>query len=340
MIQATTAMTSGLGLALIVTNVLVDQLGLPVPAGPTLVVAGALAASHVGWGLGLFAGATAACVLADLGWYVAGRRYGNRVMRLLCRVSLSPDSCVSETQLRFERWGGKALVVAKFVPGLSIIAPPLAGALRMPWPRFLVLSTLGAALWVAAYLIVGALLEPQINRLLPHVAEYGARALVWAGVLLAGYIAFKWWERRRFYAMLRMARISVDDLYQLMDVAGAPVVLDVRSHSARELDPRWIPNALHVPPDELGRHVEALSRDREIIVYCNCPNEASAAKVAKLLLAHGFTRVRPLHGGLDAWIAAGYPVDGRSDPAVPEAVERVSDRPAAAVARTPPSGVR
>jgi rhodanese-related sulfurtransferase len=247
-------------------------------------------------------------VVADMGWYVAGRLYGNRVMRLLCRMSLSPDSCVSETQLRFERWGGKALIVAKFVPGLSIIAPPLAGALRMAWPRFLGLSTVGAALWVAAYVAVGAVLEPQLKRLLPLATRYGWLVLCIAAAALACYIAYKWRERRRFYAMLRMARITVGELYDLMEAAGAPVVLDVRSHSALALDPRHIPGALHVPPGELSGRVDRLSRDREIVVYCNCPNEASAAKVAKLLIGHGFRHVRPLHGGLDAWIAAGHPV--------------------------------
>ena len=303
-----TPLTGQAGLALVVLNVLVDQLGVPVPAGPTLVISGALAMDHPVWGSELFVLATAACVAADLVWFLAGRLYGNRVMRLLCRISLSPDSCVSETQLKFERWGGKALLVAKFVPGLSIIAPPLAGALRMSWLRFIALSTAGAALWVAAYLAVGALLERQIRQLLPMALHYAVPATLVALTLLAAFVGFKWWERRRFYALLRMARISVDELYALTEAAGAPVVLDVRSHSAVALDPRRIPGALHVPPEELGMRVADLPRQREIILYCTCPNEASAARVAKMLMAHGFTRVRPLHGGLDAWVASGYPV--------------------------------
>ena len=301
------------GLAVVVGNVLVDQIGLPVPAVPTLVVAGAVAAEHHWWGGELFIFATAACLIADLGWYFAGRLYGNRVMRLLCRMSLTPDSCVSETQLRFERWGGNALLIAKFVPGLAIIAPPLAGALRMRALRFAGLSTLGAALWVGVYMGVGALLRPQIDRLLPRVAEFGGRAVAVIGALLAAYIAFKWWERRAFYAKLRMARISVAELYELMDAQRPPLVVDVRSHSARAREPRWIPGALHVPLDEVGEHIASLPADREIVVYCTCPNEASAARVAKLLIDRGYTRVRPLHGGLDAWVAAGYAVETLPD---------------------------
>ncbi len=304
------SLTGPAGLSLITANVLADQLGLPVPAAPTLLIAGALAVNHPEWGAELFVLATAACVVPDLLWYAAGRVYGNRVMRLLCRVSLSPDSCVSDTQSRFERWGGKALVIAKFVPGLAVIAPPLAGALRMGWMPFLVQSAAGAALWVAACLLGGALFAPQITRLLPYAAQYGGRAIAGLAVLLAAYVAYKWWERRRFYAALRMARIGVSELYALMEARRAPVVLDVRSHSARKLEPRSIPDAIHVPPDEVGARISHLPREREIVVYCTCPNEATAARVAKMLMSHGFNQVRPLHGGLDAWVEAGYPVDG------------------------------
>jgi membrane protein DedA with SNARE-associated domain/rhodanese-related sulfurtransferase len=302
-------MSSQLGLALVVGNVLLDQIGLPVPAVPTLIVAGAVAADYHWWGGELFLGAAAACVIADLGWYVAGRLYGSRVMKMLCRISLTPDSCVSETLLRFERWGAGAIVVAKFVPGLAIVAPPLAGALRMGWLRFVGLSAIGAALWVGTFLGAGMLLKPQLDRWLPRVADFGGIAVAAIGVLLAGYIAFKWWERHRFYAMLRMARISVTELYQLMEAQLTPLIVDVRSQSARALDPRRIPGALHMPLDEVSAHVRELPRDRDIVVYCTCPNEASAARVAKLLIKQGFVRVRPLHGGLDAWIAAGYAVD-------------------------------
>lgn len=308
MTEPAAALTGQAGLLLIVANVLLDQLGVPIPAGPTLIVAGAVAQSQPVWGVELLVLATLACLAADLVWYVAGRMYGSRVMRLLCRLSLSPDSCVSETQLRFEQWGDKALLVAKFVPGLSIIAPPLAGALRMSWQRFVALSTLGSALWVAVYVVLGALLAPQIRRMMPFALAYGPRALLVALLALLVYIAYRWWQRRRFHALLRMARISVDELYALMDAAEAPVILDVRSHSALELEPKRIPGALHVPPDEVETRAGHLPRDREIVLYCACPNEASAAKVAKLLVGHGFTRVRPLHGGLDAWVAAGYPV--------------------------------
>ena len=296
------------GVAIVVLNVFIDQIGLPVPAMPTLVVAGAIAATGKLSFIELLLLSGLACVVADCAWYFVGQIYGIRVLKLLCRISLEPDSCVSQTQTRFERWGIKSLVIAKFVPGLAIIAPPLAGAMRIGWPRFIALSTAGAILWVGVSLTAGALFRPQIERILVKLDAFGSVAGLGLAMLLAAYIAFKWWERARFYKTLRMARISVAELSELIQVGGEPVIIDVRSPTARALEPRWIPGALHVPLEDMGNHIKELPRDRDIILYCACPSEASAARVAKILMNHGFTRVRPLHGGLDAWVAAGHAV--------------------------------
>jgi membrane protein DedA with SNARE-associated domain/rhodanese-related sulfurtransferase len=302
-------MRSPIGLGFVFLNVLAQQLGLPVPVVPTLVVAGAVAASGRMSGSALYALAVAACVIADSTWYTAGRRYGGRVMSLLCRVSLSPDSCVSQTQGAFERWGARALLVAKFIPGLALIAPPLAGATRMQFGRFLIFSVLGATLWVGAALVVGALLRTQIERLLPQAAQVGGTAALVLLLLLAAYVAYRWWERRRFLAALDMARISVEELRRQIERGDAPLIVDVRNATAQTLDRHRIPGAVHVPVQDAARHLSELPRDREIILYCSCPNEASAAKVARLLINNGFRRVRPLKGGLEAWIEAGHPVE-------------------------------
>jgi membrane protein DedA with SNARE-associated domain/rhodanese-related sulfurtransferase len=290
-------------------NVLLDQIGLPVPAVPTLIVAGAIAADGQMPLSALFAWSVIACLVADCGWYLVGQKYGIRVLKTLCKISLEPDSCVSQTQIRFERWGINSLVIAKFIPGLAIIAPPMAGAMRIGWLRFVFLSTCGAVLWVGSALVAGMLFKHEIARLLEHLTEIGGVAGAGVVILLAAYIAFKWWERSRFYKMLRMARISVADLYELIQEGAAPLIIDVRSITARALEPRWIPGALHVPLQDVARRLKELPRDRDIILYCTCPSEASAARVAKILMNHGFKRVRPLHGGLDAWVAAGYDVE-------------------------------
>jgi membrane protein DedA with SNARE-associated domain/rhodanese-related sulfurtransferase len=258
--------------------------------------------------LTLFFSSIAACLIADSGWYLIGQKFGIRVLKTLCKVSLEPDSCVSQTQTRFERWGVNSLVIAKFVPGLSIIAPPMAGALRIGWPRFIFLSICAAALWVGFGLVAGILFRSQIERLLEHLSEFGSAAGAAVVILLAAYIAFKWWQRTRFYKVLRMARISVSDLYELIQSGAGPLIIDVRSVTARELEPRWIPGALHVPLQDVAHRLKELPRDRDVILYCTCPSEASAARVAKILMNHGFKRVRPLLGGLDAWVAAGYSV--------------------------------
>lgn len=307
-------MRSPFGLGLVFLNVLLDQLGLPVPAAPTLVVAGAMAATGSLSAPGVCALALAACLLGDVAWYAAGRIYGGRVMSFLCRISLSPDSCVAEAQSGFERWGAKVLLVAKFVPGLGIVAPPLAGATRMAWPRFLAFSLLGSVLWVGAALAAGALLRREIIELLPRAAHLGGEAVVVALALLGCYIGWKWWERRRFYAALNMARISVAELHEQLASGAAPVIVDVRSPTAQLLELRRIPGALHLPVRDVGGQLAKLPRDRDIVFYCTCPNEASAAEAARLLMKLGYQRVRPLRGGLDAWIDAGYAIEAVAVP--------------------------
>ena len=296
------------GLAVVAANVLLNQIGLPVPVVPTLVIAGAIAANGQLPMGPLFLAAVGACVVADCGWYWIGQKYGIRVLKTLCRISLEPDSCVSETQSRFDRWGVNSLIIAKFVPGLATIAPPLAGAMRIGWLRFLSLSIVAAMLWVGAGLLAGMLFKTQIERLLMHLDRIGSLAAAGALILLAAYVGYKWWERTRFYKMLRMARISVAELAELIESGAAPLIIDVRSATARTLEPRWIPGALHISLPDVGLHLADLPRNRDIILYCTCPSEASAARVARILMNHGFKRVRPLHGGLDAWVAGGHTV--------------------------------
>jgi len=299
------------GLALVFANVLLEQLGLPIPAMPTLIVAGALAAEGEFSLVAVFGLAFVACMLGDAAWYLAGRRWGRRVMALLCRVSLSPDSCVRQTEFRFERWGGLTLVLSKFIPGLSTIAPPLAGAMRVGWPSFLLLNALGVTIWAGVAIGAGMLFHAGIHEFIGRLEGLGTLALQAIGVLLAGYVALKWWERRRFYKMLRVARIGVRDLRSLIDGGGPPVVVDVRSRVARDLDPRFIPGALAMDIGEVDARLGELPAESEIVFYCSCPNEASAAQVAQKLIGLGYTKVRPLHGGLDAWVAAGFEVERR-----------------------------
>ena len=299
------------GLALIFANVLLEQLGVPLPAVPTLIVAGALAVDGTLSAPAVFGVAFVASMIADSAWYLAGRQYGRRVMTTLCRISLSPDSCVRQTESHFERWGGITLVLGKFIPGLATITPPLAGAMRIRWRSFLLLNGAGTALWAAAPIALGMLFYERIERLVGRLRDLGAMALEAVCALLALYVAFKWWERRRFYKMLRMARITAEELRHLMDSGKHPVIIDVRSRAERELDARSIPGALAFELEGMEKLLDSLPADRDVIFYCSCPNEASAARAAKRLIDRGYTRVRPLRGGLDAWTEAGYGIERR-----------------------------
>ncbi len=299
------------GLALVFVNVLVEQIGLPVPAIPALVLAGALAADGRLSALGAVGVALIASTIGDAIWYVAGRIYGNRVMKLLCRISLSPDSCVRQTEAQFERWGGLTLVLGKFIPGLATIAPPLAGAMRLGWPSFLVLNSLGAAIWAGVSVGAGMVFHAQIDYLIGRIEDLGVVAASLGGALLAGYIGLKWWERQRFYKTLRIARMTVEELRRLLAEGKKVVVVDVRSPVARDSDRRFIPGALAIDMVDVNKRLGELPADQPIVFYCSCPNEASAAAVAKQLADRGYTRVHPLLGGIEAWIAAGYEVDAR-----------------------------
>ncbi|TBR37005.1 MULTISPECIES: VTT domain-containing protein [Dyella] len=297
------------GVLLVFLNVLVEQAGVPVPAVPTLVVAGALAANGQLPLASLVGAAVLACLIADGAWYLAGRRYGSRVLRTICRVSLSPDSCVKQSAARFERWRGRVLLVAKFLPGLSTVAPPLVGALGLRSGAFVLFDTLGSLLWVAVTVAAGYALAPQIDRVLLAISQAGTIALQTMGVLLAIYVLVKWWQRQRLIRALRMARISVEELQASYVGGNKPVVVDVRSALSRQMDDRIIPGAVLADLAGIDLAVHDVPVETELVLYCACPNEVSAATAAKALMAQGYRRVRPLLGGLDAWEAAGYPVE-------------------------------
>ena len=317
------------GLTLVFVNVLLERAGLPLPATPTLLVCGALAATGRLSPWSIFALALLACVIGDTLWYAAGRYYGRRVMSFLCRVSLSPDSCVRTTENRFERWGRLTLILAKFVPGLSTVARPLAGAMKLPLGSFELLNGLGSVLWAGAAIGTGMLFQTQIGLLLLRLRNFGTTLGELTLVAVLIYIAYKWWERRRYNSVLRLPRIEVDELRRLIATNAPPFIVDVRSALGREHDRRCIPGALEMSLDEVGaRHAE-FPMDREVVFYCACPNEASAAFAARKLMDRGYISVRALRGGLDAWAAAGYEIELRRGKAEVAAASAVNPLPPA-----------
>ena len=296
------------GLAFVFINVLALQAGLPVPAYPTLIVTGALA-SRGNFSLPeLLATAVAASLIADLGWYSTGRKVGGPVLRTLCRISLSPDSCVRQTEAIFTRWGAQSLIVAKFIPGFASVATAMAGVLRVPLWRFIPADALGAALWSGVAIALGYIFRNAIDDVLNVLAQMGKIGLVLILLAFVAYIFWKWLQRKRFIRQLIMDRISVDEVRKLIDEKRIGMVIDVRSPMSQEITGR-IPGAVTVDPQNLKFDLIAIEPQSEVVVYCACPNEATAVQVAKALVQHGFKRVRPLHGGIDAWIAAGHDVE-------------------------------
>jgi membrane protein DedA with SNARE-associated domain/rhodanese-related sulfurtransferase len=297
------------GLLLVFGVMFVERLGVPLPAMPVLFFAGAKAVDDPLYGVLAFALAFLACMAGDLAWYAAGRRYGLGVLKLLCRVSVSPDTCVRQTESAFEKRGVATLVIAKFVPGLATVASPVAGALGLKTSTFLLFNGAGSAFYSGTGIVLGLIFHDQVDWLLERLATLGARAMAMLGVLLALYVAYRWWDRNRFIKSLDAGRISVDELSRMMGAGEKPIVLDVRSRVHREIDGRRIPGAVHVDLDALEATLAGIPRDRDVVVYCACPNEVTAVKVAMRLRERGIRRVRPLLGGIDAWVLAGFEIE-------------------------------
>jgi len=305
------------GLGIVFLNVFVEQLGAPVPAYPVLVVTGALEGTswaRLGW---LTALAVTAALAADVIWYQAGKAYGHRVLGRICRISLSPDACIRQTESVYGRWGAKSLLVAKFVPGFASIASALAGVVGTPLRTFVLFDTLGALIWVGSAVFLGSLFASTVEDLLEVLTALGKWGLLLLVLALAVFVARKWWQRHRVARSLKMPRISVAELAGLHAQGIRPTVIDVREPML--FDQSHIPGAkpwLRCTEQGKPAYEKLLPREQHangVVVYCDCPNEVSAARVAKQLQRAGFSNVRPLVGGLSAWEAAGLDVEAVPD---------------------------
>lgn len=297
------------GYSVLFVFVVAEQSGLPVPAIPVLLAVGALA------GLGEFSfplallTAVFAAVVGDFGWYLLGRYRGRAVLNLVCRVSFEPDSCVRMTQDSFQKHGAKLLLFSKFVPGLSTAAPPLAAIMKMPILRFVAWDVAGSSLWAGLFIGLGYVFRTQLEDVALLAAQLGFGLIVLLAVGLAGYVGKKLIQRRRFLRMIRTNRISPVDLMERIGNGERVFVADLRHELDLANDPVTIPGAIQMSPLELGQRHQDLPRDREIVLYCSCPNQATSAHMALELHRHGITKVRPLQGGFEAWREAGFPVE-------------------------------
>lgn len=293
--------------------VLVEQFGLPIPSIPLLLTAGTLSATHRMSAFVALLCVLAACMVSDTMWYMLGRRYGNKVLKLLCRFSLEASTCVTKTEGYFTKRGPVTLLFAKFVPGLSTVAAPIAGQTGMPLGRFLMWDLAGSVIWAETYLLGGRFFGDIAKKSAPffHLLGHFAGALFLLGVL--GLLAYRISKQRRFVANVRKMRLEPEQLMAMIDAAEksgecAPFIVDLRHPLDYLPDPRVLPGAVRVGPAELALHSERIPRDRDVILYCTCPSEETSAKVAMQLHKLGVSRVRPLRGGFDGWKVAGYPL--------------------------------
>ena len=288
-------------------NILLTQIGLPLPVVPTLVTAAALAGQSSYQTAEIVIAGVGGAMLGDLVPYWCGRRYGRRVLGRACRLSLSPDFCVLRTEMVFAKVGRWSLLFAKFIPGFSLISVVMAGATRMSMPAFMAVDAIGKLLFVGVAVALGRIFQNAIATVLATLKELGEVGGLVVIAALASYLLAKWARRQLFIRQLRMDRITVAELCRLIDERENLVVLDVRPKEIRA-ETGIIPGAVGAHPTDIETSLANHSRESEIVVYCDCPNEASAAIAAKHLKQAGFKKIRPLLGGIDAWVDAGQPI--------------------------------
>jgi len=294
------------GYSVLFTFVLAEQLGLPVPSTPVLLAAGALG------GLGRLNLAIAlplavlASLIGDSFWFYLGRTRGISILRVLCKISLEPESCVRKTKSAYSNQGARWLLFAKFVPGLNTLAPPMAGVFNVGPLKFIALDAAGAGLWAGAFMLAGWLFRDQMELIASLMAKLG----FWLGVALIAvlvlYIVWKYINRAHVRRSLRIARITPFELKQRMDQGDSITIIDLRN--SFEWREGHIPGSLILSENELDSYIPQLLAG-EVILYCSCPNDISSAGVAVRLRRKGVKSIRPLQGGFPNWMGLGLPVE-------------------------------
>lgn len=287
------------GALIVLVNTLLHEAGIPVPLSPTVIVAGAMDSTAKGLAATVLA-VVVGSVLGNSIWFHLGRRFGSSVLRTLCKLSLSPDTCVAKTSYAFDRWGPALLAVGRFIPGVSLVAPPMAGMSGMSWARFLWLTAAGAALWGAVMVLAGSALDAAIASALHWIAHVSVTPWAMVLVVLAGYIAWRLARRHARRQLKGVPRLGLDDLRVALRRDPPAVLIDVRGPVMRAANEARIEQALAIELQDIDSlDIEPLA-GRQVVIFCGCPNEASAASAALKLRARGARDVHVLRGGIDA----------------------------------------
>jgi membrane protein DedA with SNARE-associated domain len=253
------------GYSLVFFWVLAEQAALPLPSIPLLMAAGALARMGKLNLAGVLLCGLLACLLADCAWFQLGKHRGAKILRFICRISFEPDSCVRKTENLFVRFGLRSLLVAKFIPGLNAVAAPMAGASGVSMARFMAFDSLGALLWIGAYVCVGYVFSDQLEIAAAYALQFGSALIYFIVGLLAGWVAWKFIQRQRTLHKLNVARITAWELRARLNGGEDIVVLDLRS----PLDlTESIPGALRFTFEQLAERNAEIPRDRDVVVLC------------------------------------------------------------------------
>ncbi|HTZ89932.1 MAG TPA: VTT domain-containing protein [Alloacidobacterium sp.] len=288
--------------------VLIEQLGAPVPSVPILLTAGTLTSTHkMSLPLVLIA-VVLGSLISDSIWYLMGKKYGGAVVKLICRLSMESNTCVRKTEAYFSKRGAGALVVAKFIPGLSSVAAPIAGQTGMEYRLFAVYDTSGILLWALTFTLSGRFFGDFLKHhpdAFDWVARFGFLLFV---LLLLAFFIYRFFRQRAFLREIRLARVDPHELKEMMDREQPVYIVDLRHPLDYLPDPRTLPGAILLSPDRLVAQAADIPRDRDVVLFCTCPSEATAAKMALTIRKLGIYRVRPLLGGFDEWKRLGYPL--------------------------------
>jgi membrane protein DedA with SNARE-associated domain/rhodanese-related sulfurtransferase len=296
------------GVVILPALTVAEQIGVPLPAVPALLAVGALAA-HDRISILVVLGAICVAALAtDFAWYELGRRRGAGVLARLCKLSLEPDSCLRRAESIFARHGARSMLAAKFVPGLTTVMPPLAGVFKVPRMRFALYDLAGVLLWAGTWLALGYFFSDAIVMISARATALGRMLGLIIVTALAGYVLVKYGRRHLFLRKLRTATVSPETLKRRLDAGEDVTIIDLRTPLEVTATPYAIPGSRWLATDAIGEHEAEFLRSRDVVLYCASPNDATSARVLLLLKHKGITRVRPLEGGLAAWMALKFPV--------------------------------
>jgi membrane protein DedA with SNARE-associated domain/rhodanese-related sulfurtransferase len=301
------------GYSVLFASVFARQMCLPVPAVLFLIAAGALAGSGrltLAVALSL---AIIACLLADMVWYEAGRRWGDKILHFIYGLARDPDAAARRSKETFLRHGPRTLMLAKFVVGLDAATPPLSGLSGTSRLRFIAFDAIGAALWSGAYGGLGYVLGKDLDRAAAYAATLSTLWVVVVLSALAMYVGRKLVRWHCFVREFRMARITPEELKEKLDAGEKVTIVDLHGRRGGPRGHQGIPGAVCIDPHRFGQDDSPnkrtpIPRDREVVLYCTAPHELTSARVALELRRRGFERVRPLAGGLQAWHERGFPL--------------------------------